>query len=256
MKKEYILFIDSGVGGLSTLSKCYKVLPTNYIYFADNKHSPYGSHSDEEIFNYLEEIVCSVSKSYNIVFVVLACNTATTSAINKLRDRFFDVKFIGTEPAIKVCSDSGFKHILSIATPTTIKQPKYKKLVLSSKSKIKNLPLSNFASSIEEYFISKNFYSYFIMQKNIYKIAHTSKNFDCLSLGCTHYVLVKDFLSKIINIPAFDGNLGVLKQVLFYHAKFSKLKPQKPSIKFLVSDKKKTYPQIYKKIFQEILAKI
>ena len=40
MKKDYILVIDSGVGGLSTLAETMSILPANYIYFADNKNSP------------------------------------------------------------------------------------------------------------------------------------------------------------------------------------------------------------------------
>ena len=118
MKKEYILVIDSGIGGLSTLCEIYKVLPANYIYFADNKNAPYGKHKKEDVYNFLETIIGSVCLKFKVSMVVLACNTATTTSIEKLRDKFTGIKFIGTEPAIKLAGSFGNKKILSVATPT------------------------------------------------------------------------------------------------------------------------------------------
>lgn len=255
MKKDYILFIDSGIGGLSTLCKCYKKINANFIYFADNLNAPYGNHSQDEIYKFLENIILTLLKKYHISIVVLACNTATTSSINKLRRRFQELYFIGTEPAIMLAYNLNFKRILSVATPTTINQKKYKKLAKSIDATIKNLALPTFASSIEEYFVSKTIYSYFEMQKNIYKIASISRNFDCLVLGCTHYVTLKDKICKIASKPTLDGNDGVSKQVQFYHAKIYRQNNAKQSIKIMLSNNKNNLKQIYKKIFNEILAK-
>ena len=66
MKKEYILFIDSGIGGLTTLAETTKILNANYIYFADSIHAPYGSHSAEELLCFLREIIENLLKTYNI----------------------------------------------------------------------------------------------------------------------------------------------------------------------------------------------
>ena len=256
MKKEYILVIDSGVGGLSTLSKIYKTLPANFIYFADNKNSPYGIHTEEQIFKFLESIVESVSKKYKLIMVVLACNTATTSSIIRLRDKFKTIKFIGTEPAIKLAYNNNFKKILSIATPATIKQKKYKDLTKSLNANIKNIALKTLASSIEASFCKNDFYANFDMLKNIYNIAYLSRKYDCLVLGCTHYVLIKDKIEQISQKIAFDGNIGVLNQVLLWYAKLSNKKQTFASIKFLNSMDNKSSNKIYKKIFYEILAKV
>ena len=256
MKKDYILIIDSGIGGLSTLSEIYKKLPANFIYFADNKHAPYGNHSNDEIYEFLKEIIDSVCLNYKIVMVVLACNTATTSAIDKLRNEFSGIKFIGTEPAIKLAYKLNYKHILSVATPTTIKTKKYKHLASSLNVCIKNLALSSFASIIEEYFVSRSIFALFCMQKNIYEIVRKSRNCDCLCLGCTHYIFVKNNLKKITKLPAFDGNFGVFKQVLFWHAKLGIKKESYAKVKFLVSNQTRATKEIYKKIFYEILAKV
>ena len=256
MQKEYILVIDSGIGGLSTLSEIYSKLPANFIYFADNKHAPYGNHTHDEIYKFLKEIIDSVCKKYKVVMVVLACNTATTSAIDKLRDEFLGIKFIGTEPAVKLAYNLNYKRILSVATPTTITTKKYKYLESSLNVCIKDLALSTFASSIEEYFVSRSIFARFVMQKNIYEIARKSRGSDCLCLGCTHYVFVKDKIKQTAKLPAFDGNFGVFKQVLFWHAKLGLKSEPQAHVKFLVTDQSRGTKEIYKKIFYEILAKV
>lgn len=255
MKKDYILFIDSGIGGLSTLSETFKNTPANYLYFADNKHSPYGNHSKIKIYSYIHNIVSQLIKTYNIKIIVLACNTATTASIEKLRKEFAYIKFIGTEPAINVAYKNNYNKILSIATPATIKQNKYKQLMLKVNANVCNLSISTFAKCIEEYYTSNSLCSYFNMLKNIYLIAHKSNNFDCLVLGCTHYVLLKDKICKIANKPAFDGNLGVSKQVQIWYAKNYNPKNINKGVKFLFSNENNNLKQIYKKIFNEILAK-
>lgn len=256
MKKEYILFIDSGMGGLSTLGLAYKNLPTNYIYYADNKNAPYGNHTKDEVYRFVKNIVDEMKYKYNILIVVLACNTATTAAIERLRTHFKTIKFIGTEPAIKLGYKLDYKRILMVATPTTIKQKKYKHLMGSTNVYVKNLALPTFASSIENFMVTKSIYACFIMQKNIYQIAQKSRNSDCLILGCTHYVLIKHKISKITQKITLDGNFGVLKQVLFWHAKLFSKNTNRSSVKFVISGDLKAPTEIYKKIFHEILAKV
>lgn len=256
MKKEYILVIDSGIGGLSTLSQIYKKVSANFIYFADNKNAPYGNHKKEEIFKFLDEIIKKTISKYKVVMVVLACNTATTSSIEKLRNKYKHIKFVGTEPAINLAIKSNYKNILCVATKATIKQKRLKTLKKRSFSNVKFLGLTNFASAIEDYFVCKNFWAYFVILKNLYQIAKKSRNFDCLVLGCTHYIFLDDKIRKFSNKPTFDGNTGVANQVLFWHAKITKNPANKPNVKFLFSNPNFAMLQIYKKIFYEILAKV
>lgn len=69
MKKEYILFIDSGVGGLSILSEVCKLFPSNFIYFSDNGHCPYGSRSKSDIFELLKNIIVELKRFFEIISV-------------------------------------------------------------------------------------------------------------------------------------------------------------------------------------------
>ena len=79
--------LDSGIGGLVTLDVIKKELPNeNFIYIADSKNNPYGEKSDEELFNIVDNNV-KYLLSRNVKMVILACNTATTRCISKLRDK-------------------------------------------------------------------------------------------------------------------------------------------------------------------------
>ena len=68
MKKEYILFIDSGIGGLSTLAQTYKMVNFNYIYCADNANSPYGMHSKRDLNEFLSILINKITKIHKVLY--------------------------------------------------------------------------------------------------------------------------------------------------------------------------------------------
>src|SRR5690606_35759737 len=96
-----ILVLDSGLGGISILNALQKKLPNeNFIYFADYAFLPYGEKSEIEIKTRCKNIVeAFISQTHQSIpkAIVLACNTATASAISFLRASF-DIEFFGTEP--------------------------------------------------------------------------------------------------------------------------------------------------------------
>ena len=257
MKKEYILVIDSGVGGLSILAKLYKLVPANFIYFADRKNCPYGKHKKHEIFNFLDNIIKEYTSKYNIKIVVLACNTATTTSIKNLRKKYKDLTFVGTEPAIKLASDAGFDKILVLSTPATAKQNSFKKLKQTAEHSgkvIKCLKLEFFAIDIEKYFTQKSVSSWFALLKDLFFIKRKAKNFDCVVLGCTHYPLISNLIQKYVNKPLLSGSLGVSRRV-FDMQKNLNTKPfvARSSVTFF-SSADFSLNQKYKKIFKQILA--
>lgn len=245
MQKKYILFIDSGIGGLGTLAETIKLVSTNFIYYADNKNAPYGEKSDEFLRQRLKQIILKVSKKHPLLMVVLACNTATTSSITYLRNTFPKLSIIGTEPAVKLAFDKGFHHPAVIATPQTIKHLKQKKF-----NGAKLLPSKNLAKLTEEHLISPNIKNSYELLKEIYSVKAKTRRCDCLVLGCTHYPFIKDTLKKIIDKPIIDGNTGVAKRIYFLIGDFT----QNLGIKFILSSKKRQDKQKYKKILNQILA--
>lgn len=88
---------DSGIGGLSIAREVRSLLPNEHLlYVADSRHAPYGDKTDEAIFVRMET-VAAFMVSRGAKAVVVACNTATTSAIDRLRARY-DVPIVGWNP--------------------------------------------------------------------------------------------------------------------------------------------------------------
>jgi len=205
-----VLFIDSGIGGLSTLAETCKLSPKfNFVYFADDKYAPYGNKSK----NFLRNRILSIIKSFNnkIDLVVLACNTATTNAIDFLR-KHTQTKIIGTEPAIKVAANQS-TNVLMIATPLTAKSKRLRVLSKQLNIKLKILALPHLAKHINDYYLQAKQHSLEKINKTINKIAKKAADCDTIVLGCTHYCLIKDKLANKTNATIIDGNFGVAKQV-------------------------------------------
>lgn len=203
---------DSGIGGLTILKELKKLLPNeDYIYYADSKNNPYGEKSDEELMKIVTNIV-EYLISRNVKIIVIACNTATTRCIKKLRLMYPNMPFVGTEPAIKVACDNNYRNTLVMATPGTIKAERTHELVKNYKKKgqkIKLLPCKGLADTIE-----------FGNEKDIDKVLHNllhsyyDKDIDSIVLGCTHYPYAKKNIKKLFpNAKLIDGNKGVSKQV-------------------------------------------
>ena len=143
---------DSGKGGLTTLKEIKKILPNeDYIYYADSKNNPYGNKTDEALYNIVKEVVDKLI-SKEVKLIVIACNTATTKCIEKLRQDYPNMLFVGTEPAIKVACDNNYKNTLVLATPGTIGSERTHELVKKNKKDEQNiilLPCEGLAEAIE-----------------------------------------------------------------------------------------------------------
>ncbi len=241
-----ILVIDSGLGGLSTLAKVSKQTPANYIYFADNKFVPYGTKSDKFLKKRLLAIISKFSEKHKLSAVILACNTATTTAISFLRESLPHLLFVGTEPAFKIAMDKNYISPALIATPQTISH--------MNKTRLKNfkfLPHESLASQIESTLTQNTPRHHFKLLKSLYSIKNQLKDNDCLVLGCTHYVLIKENFSKLLNRPILDGNTGVSNQISKY---ITNKTSKNSSFKIILSKQNKVLMQKYKKILKQILA--
>ena len=96
-------YFDSGIGGLSVLYEAMQLLPhEQFIYYADEKHVPYGEKTREEIIGYVDEII-QFMIDHDCKAIVIACNTATSAAVALMRKKY-DIPIIGMEPAVKKSS--------------------------------------------------------------------------------------------------------------------------------------------------------
>lgn len=202
---------DSGIGGFTILAELRKLLPNeNFFYYADSLNNPYGEKSDEKLFEITSNIVENL-KSYGCKIIVIACNTATTRCIKYLRNKYSDIIFIGTVPAIKVACDHNFKNTLVMATPGTIDSERTNELVRDNKRADQNIylvPCYGLAQAIEK----KDTLKVKEILKNIFK-DYKDKNIDSIVLGCTHYPFVKkEILEEMPTVALLDGASGVAKE--------------------------------------------
>ncbi|MBJ7629303.1 glutamate racemase [Weissella confusa] len=120
---------DSGVGGVSTLKKLHEMLPNeDFLFYGDSKNAPYGSKSQEAVYMLSKDIV-EYFKQKDVKAIVIACNTATSAAKERLIEEYPELPIIGIEPALKEAVDSNERNILVMGTNLTMKLPKYQKMV-------------------------------------------------------------------------------------------------------------------------------
>ena len=202
---------DSGIGGLNILHELEKLLPNrDFIYYGDSKNCPYGEKSDTELMAITSSIVMNL-KDRGCKIIVIACNTATTRCMKKLRKKFPELVFVGTVPAIKVACDKNSKNTLVMATPATIDSERTEELIHDYKrddQEIYLVPCFGLANAIE----NKNYFEIQKILKNIYN-EYKDKNIDAIVLGCTHYPNIKKEINEYFKgVTLLDGANGVARE--------------------------------------------
>ena len=121
MDTRPIGIFDSGVGGLTVLTELRKKLPNeNYIYIGDTKRFPYGSKSKETIIQISKRIVDTLI-SKKVKLIVIACGTATSQALEELK-QIYNIPIIGIiEPTVENQMNETVKRVGVIATRGTIR---------------------------------------------------------------------------------------------------------------------------------------
>jgi len=211
--KNPIGFIDSGVGGVSVLKEAVKLLPNeNYIYFGDSKNAPYGIKSVKEVQK-LTFDACEFLINHNAKALVIACNTATSAAINELREKYKSIPVIGIEPALKPAVELNRKgKIIVMATPMTLAEKKFNELMLNYNevAEIVPLPCPGLVELIEKGIIEGEELEKYITTRfsNL-----EGEDIAAVVLGCTHYPFVRKQLLKFLgeDTPILDGSIGTAK---------------------------------------------
>lgn len=204
---------DSGVGGTSIWKEIVQRLPyENTVYFADSKNAPYGIKPKEEIID-----ICIKNTEYLInkgaKLIVVACNTATTNAIDVLREKF-SIPFIGIEPAIKpaaLATKTGAVGILAtkgtlsshLFYNTSHKFASHIQIIEQEGTGLVPLIEANKIDTPEMESLLRSFLEP-MMKKNI----------DYLVLGCSHYPYLIPKIKEIIGnkVTIVDSGFAVAKQ--------------------------------------------
>lgn len=217
---QRILIFDSGIGGLSVLRSAYQFSPQhNYHYLADDAWWPYGPKSHIEIQDRLKSLFSSLDIDTQFDVVVIACNTASTSALESLRHHF-QTPIIGVVPAIKPAAlSSKTKTIALLATQTTVKGIYVQQLHQehAADCTLIGFALPELVVLSEESLNPSNNSLTAPLQVVINQIkAHPDSNqIDTFVLGCTHFPLLKNELIKLWGEPAnwVDSGMAIANRI-------------------------------------------
>lgn len=213
MNKRPIGIFDSGVGGTSIWKEIQKLMPyESTIYLADSKNAPYGEKSEERI------VELSVKNTEFLIekgckLIVVACNTATTNAIELLRKRY-GVSFIGIEPAIKPAAlFSKSKTVGILATKGTLSSSLFSSTSANHAHGIRILEQegTGLVPLIEQGQIETK-ETEVLLKK--YLRPMVEEGIDYLVLGCTHYPYLIPVLKKLLpeHVKIIDSGAAVAKQ--------------------------------------------
>lgn len=203
---------DSGIGGTSIWKAIHDLLPNEQtIYLADSKNAPYGQKSKAEIIalsmkntDLLIEMGCKL--------IVVACNTATTNAIQELRTKY-TIPFIGIEPAIKpAATHSQTQTIGILATKGTLNSELFNKTAEKYQDiKIIEQIGHGLVQLIEDGQINSPEMTKLLTS---YLTPMIDANIDYLVLGCSHYPYLIPQIKKILpeHIHIIDSGQAVAKQ--------------------------------------------
>lgn len=190
-------FFDSGLGGLTIMSAVIKKLPQyDYEFYGDTANLPYGDKSEEEIFNLTKRGIDNLFKK-NCLLIIVACNTASAETLRELQNNYLiknypERKILGVIiPTIETLKEEEIQHAILIGTNRTINSKKYdlELIKYDQKTKLTSIATPKLVPLIEAK-------KYTAAYNEICKIIDSRKGEDAIILGCTHYTILNQELTK------------------------------------------------------------
>ena len=212
--ERLIAVFDSGLGGISVLRELIRQMPCeNFLYFGDSVNAPYGSRSTAEVRALTMERIGELM-TRGLKAVVVACNTATSAAIDELRRKYPDVVIVGIEPALKLAAERCPQgRIIVMATEVTLREKKFARLMAQYGASRDILPLP--CPELVR-FVEKGILDGPEVEDHLRAILAPALRADvsAIVLGCTHFPFLKPVLQRIVGpeVRFFDGSEGTSAQ--------------------------------------------
>ncbi len=187
---------DSGLGGLSVLAALIEALPrADFVYFADSAHVPYGDKSETYIQARVLAIGAELIQS-GCTLLVVACNTATATAVEALREKHPGIPVVGIEPGIKPAAQSSItRRIGVLATEATANSARLDALIKKHAGDVKVIvePCPGWATQVERLDLD----NIADIRQHVWPLL--DQGVDRLVLGCTHYSFLTPMLREAID---------------------------------------------------------
>ena len=200
---------DSGIGGEAIAKSLRGYFPEAQITTVNDRGNlPYGDKTADELRRLTDANIQSLLGSD---VIVIACNSATTAAIDFLREKYHEQKFIGIEPMIKPAAKITKTGVIGIcATPATLGSDSYRALKEKYASNLTVIEpdCSNWAQMIEENDIHE-------LRVTAVLNEMLSQKADVIVLGCTHYHWIKGLIGKYVGseVPILEPSEAIGRRV-------------------------------------------
>jgi glutamate racemase len=255
---------DSGVGGVSVLRELRTALPRHHLtYVADSKYVPYGAKSPEFIRERSSTIARFLVEQLQSGVVVVACNTATTHAVDRLRLDFSTVPIVGTEPAIKPAASATRSGVVGIlATGATLAGERVTNLIGRNKEGIEVLtqPCPGLVEQVEAGDLSGPDTVELLRR---YTNPLLARGADAIVLGCTHYNFLQPAIQRLVgpSVMLFDSAAAVARQTARVLAAHAGDGPEEggaasPRVAFLTSGNPDTVRPVLEAVWGERIAEL
>ena len=214
MENKPIGVFDSGIGGTSILKEIVKLLPNeNFIYLADSANAPYGEKEANVIIDLCKKNV-DLWLAKGCKLIVVACNTATTIAIETLRSEY-NVPFVAIEPAIKpAVLNTSTNTIGILATKGTLNSSLFsKKVDVYNRQNIKIIEVvgKGLVDCLE-----KGDFNSIYLKDLVYSYIKPmlEQDIDYLVLGCSHYPYLLPIINELVpnHVKVIDSGEAVARQ--------------------------------------------
>jgi glutamate racemase len=213
-----LLIFDSGIGGLSVLREVRALLPSApIIYAADNAGYPYGTKSAAVIEARVPALLGRLAERYDPQLIVIACNTASTIALDAVRNAL-DLPVVGTVPAIKPAASLSKTRVIGVlGTPATVIQPYVDRL--ADEFAADCTVIRHGSAELVELAEAKlrgeptDMQAYVSVMDGLLDQAQ-GELLDVVVLACTHFPLVADELAAASRqtLQFVDGNSGIARR--------------------------------------------
>ncbi|NOX88904.1 MAG: glutamate racemase [Calditrichaeota bacterium] len=251
---------DSGVGGLTVVKQLKKILPDErLVYFGDTARIPYGTKSKRLIRQFALEDALFLLQ-FDIKFLVVACNTASSGALPVLQERL-EIPVVGVvEPGARAAAEkTRNKRIGVIGTSATIASSSYAKEIrkLMPEAEVLGQPCPLLVPLVEEGWLDGEV-TVLTLKKYLKDLIEAGV--DTIILGCTHYPLLEPTIRKIVGpqVALIDSGKETAKAVkrVLEEIKLVNRSSEKGKDLFFVSDSPEQFARIGSNFLGEALTNV
>ncbi|MCL6473038.1 MAG: glutamate racemase [Firmicutes bacterium] len=248
MDNRPIGVFDSGLGGLTVVSEITKHLPNEeIIYFGDTARFPYGPRSTTELRGFVFEII-DFLLSKGVKCVVIACNSASAAALDAAQ-QYYDIPIIGViKPGARAAAQATrCRRVGVIGTQATISSGSY---VSAIKSIDAGVQIHSLACPDLADFVERNELYGPRVEGVIkwYLDPLVRAGIDSLILGCTHYPLLSETISKVVgdDIKLISSAEEIARELKEYLTRKDSLREDgaPPTLKFISSGDENTFREL------------